>query len=77
MATIASSKNIFSSYEGSYQIEKIETELNISESFVELKLLKLYEYRKSQEYWAEIKKSDGTIKRCSFNRGTYSWHTLN
>ena len=46
--------NTITFYEGSNLIETIKTSKNITESFVEFKLAKNYEYRKSNEYWADV-----------------------
>jgi len=47
--------NTFSIYEGSQLFYSVETDLNISEDFVEMQLAKSYEYRKSDKYWAAVK----------------------
>ena len=46
--------NTITFYEGSNLMETIKTTKNITESFVEFKLAKNYEYRKSNEYWADV-----------------------
>lgn len=48
-------KNTVTFYEGASRFNSIETEKNISEDFVEMKLAKQFEYRASAEgYWAEV-----------------------
>ena len=46
--------NTITFYEGSNLMESIKTTKNITESFVEFKLAKNYEYRKSNKYWADV-----------------------
>jgi len=46
--------NTITFYEGANLIETIKTTKNITESFVEFKLAKNYEYRNSNEYWADV-----------------------
>ncbi len=46
--------NTITFYEGSNLMESIKTTKNITESFVEFKLAKIYEYRKSNKYWADV-----------------------
>ncbi len=47
--------NIIRLYEGSHQFNVIETELNISPDFAQMKLAQQYEYRPTSEtLWAEI-----------------------
>ena len=47
--------NIAYFYEGSYQFNAIETPLNITADFVQMKLAKQYEYRPTEEdLWAEV-----------------------
>ena len=46
--------NTITFYEGANLIETIKTTKNITECFVEFKLAKNYEYRKSNEYWADV-----------------------
>ena len=42
-------------YEGSYCFNSIETNLNVSPDFIEMKLAKQYEYRPTNEsLWATI-----------------------
>jgi hypothetical protein len=42
-------------YEGSYQYNTIETPLNITADFIQMKLAKQYEYRPTDEdLWAEV-----------------------
>ncbi len=42
-------------YEGGSRFNSIETDKNISEDFVEMKLAQQFEYRASAEgYWAEV-----------------------
>jgi hypothetical protein len=50
-------------YEGSNLFFSIKTELNISPDFLQMKLAKQYEYRKTtEELWGEINQ-DGDVKR--------------
>jgi hypothetical protein len=60
--------NTVTFYEGSYQYNSIETELNISEDFVEMKLAQQIEERNSTEYWAEVVQ-DGIATRYTLDYG--------
>ena len=47
-------------YEGSYLFFSTQSELNISSDFLQMKLAKQYEYRKTTEsLWGEIENIDG------------------
>jgi hypothetical protein len=46
--------NTITFYEEANLMETIKTNKNITESFVEFKLAKNYEYRKSNKYWADV-----------------------
>jgi hypothetical protein len=60
-------KNSIRLYEGSYQFFSIESELNISSDFLQMKLAKQMEYRKTNEsLWGEII-NNGEIKRYKLN----------
>jgi hypothetical protein len=53
--TATTTKNIFMLFEGSYQIMRKETELNINETYAQYHLAKQTEYRESNKgYWAAI-----------------------
>ncbi len=48
-------KNIANFYEGSYQFNSVETNLNISPDYIQMQLAKQYEYRATNEsLWADI-----------------------
>ena len=47
-------RNIFMIFEGSYQIDRIETDAPILPHFAQYRLAKCMEYRKSDNYWASI-----------------------
>lgn len=56
-------------YEGASRFDSIETDKNISEDFVEMKLAKQFEYRASAEgYWAEVIQ-DGVATRYNLDYG--------
>ena len=60
-------KNYISLYEGSYQFYQIETDKNISLDFLQMKLAKQMEYRKTNEsLWGEIN-NNGEVKRYELN----------
>jgi len=47
---------------GSYQVERINTDLNIPESTISFKLNQCHEYRKDvRGYWASVKQDGTTI----------------
>ena len=58
MNTQIEKKNTFCIYEGSYMFDSVDTTLNISPDFAEMKLAKAIEYRESDKYWASIRIGD-------------------
>jgi hypothetical protein len=60
-------KNVFLLYDGSLEIEKAESRLNISADFVEMKLAKCHE-RRAGDYWAAIR-SKGVELRFTLDYG--------
>ena len=47
--------NTLQLFEGQYQFDNIQTELNITADFIQYKLAKQYEYRETnEELWAEL-----------------------
>jgi hypothetical protein len=60
-------KNYISLYEGSYQFYQIKTDKNITPDFLQMKLAKQMEYRKTNEsLWGEIN-NNGEVKRYELN----------
>lgn len=60
--------NTITFYEGANLIETIETDKNITESYIEFKLAKSYDYRKSDNYWVDVVQN-GIGTRYTLNYG--------
>jgi len=64
------SKTVINFFEGSYCFNTIETTLNVSPDFIEMKLAKQYEYRETKStLWAEMIKGN-EITRFQLEYGT-------
>lgn len=62
------SKTTISLFEGSYQFFREETELRVSEGYIQFKLAKQYEYRPTEkDLWAEVRYPDGSWIRYELN----------
>jgi len=63
-------KTTINFYEGSYQFESVETDLNVKHNFIEMKLAKQYEYRPTQKtLWATIIQNKQEVTRFEFKYG--------
>lgn len=64
-------------YEGSYQFKTVSTELNITESFMELILAKQYEYRPTKEsLWCTVVENGIETSRFSFQYGVFGMKNI-